>query len=209
VPTTKGIKRKAADAYHHGDLRQALVEAAAVAVAKDGVDALKVSALAQRLGVTDGAPFRHFESRLALLVAVAEEGTRRLVDRMNAAATGIEDPLEAERARGVAYVRFAVEEPGYFRTLIRAEVVAASPRLQDVAAASEKKLDAVLGRRHKGASSRELVFRSAGMLAGQALIYGLARMITDGLLGDVSADQAERLACEITGVLGVGLGAEQ
>ena len=47
------------------------------------------------------------------------------------------------------------------------------------------------------------------MLAGQALVYGLARMITDGLLGDISADQAERLAYEITGVLGVGLGAER
>ena len=209
MTTTKRIKRKASQSYHHGDLRKALVEAAAVAVTKEGVDALKVSALAERLGVTDGAPFRHFKSRLALLVAVAEEGARQLVDRMNAAATGIEDPLESERARGVAYVRFAVEEPGYFRSLTRAEVVAASPSLQQVSAASEKSLDAVLGRRHKGASSRKLVFRSAGMLAGQALIYGLARMITDGLLGDISADQAERLAYEITGVLGVGLGAER
>lgn len=209
MTTTKRIKRKAPEDYHHGDLRKALVEAAAAAVAKDGVDALKVSALAHRLGVTDAAPFRHFESRLALLVAVAEEGTRRLVQRMDAAATGIGDPLESERARGVAYVRFAVEEPGYFRTLTRAEVVAASPQLQEVSAASEKSLDAVLGRRHKGASIRELVSRSAGMLAGQALIYGLARMITDGLLGDVSAEQAERLAYEITGVLGVGLGAER
>jgi AcrR family transcriptional regulator len=203
------IKRKPAAAYHHGDLRQALVDAAAAVVAKDGVDALKVSALAERLGVTDGAPFRHFESRLALLVAVAEEGAGRMVERMDAAAAGIEDPLEVQRARGVAYVRFAVEEPGHFRVLTRAEVIAASPRLQEMSAAFETTLDAVLGRRHKGASSPELVFRSAGMLAAQALTYGLARMITDGLLGEITASQAERLAYEITGVLGVGLGAER
>ena len=113
---------------------------------------VEVSALAERLGVTDGAPFRHFESRQALLVAVAEEGTRRLVDRMNAAATGIEDPLESERARGVAYVRFAVEEPGYFRTLTRAEVVAASPRLQECVRGFGEAARRVLGRtKRKGA----------------------------------------------------------
>jgi AcrR family transcriptional regulator len=203
------LKRKPVTAYHHGDLRQALVDAAAASVAKGGVDALKVSALAERLGVTGGAPFRHFENRQALLVAVAEEGARRLVDCMDAAATGIEDPLEVERARGVAYVRFAVEQPGYFRTLTRAEVIAASPRLQQVSAALEKSLDVVLGRHHAGNASRRIALRSAGMLAGQALIYGLARMIIDGQLGDISADQAERLAYEITGVLGVGLGIEQ
>lgn len=201
------IKRKPPAAYHHGDLRQALIDAAAAVVAKDGVDALKVSALAQRLGVTDGAPFRHFGSRLALLVAVAEEGARRVVERMEAAAAGVEDPLEQQRARGVAYVRFAVEQPGYFRALTRAEVNAASPLLQEMTAESEKTLDAVLGRRSKGTSSPELVFRSAGMLAAQALTFGLARMITDGLLGEINAKQAEHLAYEVTGVLGVGLDA--
>jgi AcrR family transcriptional regulator len=207
MPVRRRIKKKSADAYHHGDLRRALIDAAAAAVARDGVDALKVSSLAERLGVTVGAPFRHFESRLALLVAVAEEGARRLVERIEAAADGVADPLEKQRARGVAYVRFAVEEPGYFRALTHAEVVAASPLLQQMAAASQKTMDEVLGRDHQGVSSPALVSRSAGMLAAQALTYGLARMITDGLLGDLSAEQAERLTYEITGVLGVGLGA--
>lgn len=207
MPVTRRIKKKPADAYHHGDLRRALIGAAAAAVARDGVDALKVSSLAERLGVTGGAPLRHFESRLALLVAVAEDGARRLIERMEAAAGSAADPLEKQRARGVAYVRFAVEEPGYFRALTHAEVVAASPLLQQMAAASQKTMDEVLGRDHQGVSSPALVSRSAGMLAAQALTYGLARMITDGLLGDLSAEQAERLTYEITGVLGVGLGA--
>ncbi|MDC3962468.1 TetR/AcrR family transcriptional regulator [Polyangium jinanense] len=207
MPVRRRIKKKSADAYHHGDLRRALIDAAAAAVARDGVDALKVSSLAERLGVTGGAPFRHFESRLALLVAVAEEGARRLLERMETAAGCALDPLQKQRARGIAYVRFAVEEPGYFRALTHAEVVAASPLLQQMAAASQKTMDDVLGRDHQGVSSPALVSRSAGMLAAQALTYGLARMITDGLLGDLSAEEAERLTYEITGVLGVGLGA--
>ena len=109
----------------------------------------------------------------------------------------------------MAYVRFAVEQPGHFRTLTRAEIIAPSPRLQPVSPALEQSLDVVLGRHHAGNASRRIALRSAGMPAGQALIYGLARMITDGLLGDISADQAERLAYEITGVRGVGLGFEQ
>ncbi len=205
MPASRRIKKKSADSYHHGDLRRALIDAAAAAVARDGVDALKVSALAERLGVTGGAPFRHFESRLALLVAVAEEGARRVLERMETAAGGVADPLEKQRARGIAYVRFAVEEPGYFRALTRAEVVAASPLLQLMSADSQKSMDEVLGRHHTGESSPALVFRSAGMLAAQALTYGLARMITDGLLGDISAEQTERLTYEITGVLGGGL----
>jgi len=205
MPERRRIKKKSADSYHHGDLRRALIDAAAAAVARDGVDALKVSALAERLGVTGGAPFRHFESRLALLVAVAEEGARRVIERMEAAASSVGDPLEKQRARGIAYVRFAVEEPGYFRALTRAEIIAASPFLQQMSDASQTAMDEVLARCHKGEQSPALVSRSAGMLAAQALTYGLARMITDGLLGDIGPDEAERLTYEITGVLGVGL----
>lgn len=198
--------RKPAEVYHHGDLRRALIEAAVKTIAQRGVDAVKVSDLAAHLGVTVGAPFKHFETRLALLVAVAEEGARRMVERMDTAATRETDPLEQQRARGIAYVRFAVEQPGFFRVVTRAEVVAASPLVQQLAAASEQTLDAVLGRHRRGAKSQEMVRRSAGLLAAQALTYGLARMITDGLLGDIDAKQAERLAFEVTEVLGTGLG---
>lgn len=198
--------RKPAEVYHHGDLRRALIEAAAKTIAQRGVDAVKVSDLAAHLGVTVGAPFKHFETRLALLVAVAEEGARRMVERMDTAAARETDPLQQQRARGIAYVRFAVEQPGFFRVVTRAEVVAASPLVQQLAAASEQTLDAVLGRHRRGAKSQELVRRSAGLLAAQALTYGLARMITDGLLGEIDAKQAERLAFEVTEVLGNGLG---
>ncbi len=201
--------RKPAAIYHHGDLRRALIAAAAKTIAESGVDAVKVSDLAAQLGVTVGAPFKHFETRLALLVAVAEEGARRMVECMDAAAARETDALEKQRARGIAYVRFAVEEPGFFRVVTRAEVVAASPLVQQLAAGSEQTLDAVLGRHRRGSKSPEIVRRSAGLLAAQALTYGLARMITDGLLGDIDAKQAERLAFEVTEVLGTGLGDER
>jgi hypothetical protein len=102
-------------------------------------------------------------------------------------------------------VRFAVEHPGYFRLFTRAEVLAASPRLRALAASQEALMEPILGRHHGGRVSRSVARRSAGLLAAQAMTYGLARMVTEGLLGEVSADDAEVLARELTGVLGEGL----
>jgi|GEM_PF-557921 len=197
--------KKPARPYHHGDLRRALLDAALDVVNVSGVDAVTMSGLSKSLGVSVAAPFRHFPTREAFLVALAEEGALHMVRFMAEAAARQTDPLEAQRARGVAYVRFAVVQPGFFRLLARPEIVAASEHLRQASAAQQALMDPVLGRHHQGPISTELTRRSAGMLAAQALTYGLARMITDGLLGDVSADDAERLAQELTGVLGEGL----
>jgi AcrR family transcriptional regulator len=205
-PAAKAPRKRAPRAYHHGDLRRALLDAALIVVRDHGVDAVRMNALAKTLRVSVAAPFRHFPSREALLVALAEEGAVRMVDAINAAVTAVGDahPLLREQARGVAYVRFVVAERGYFRLLARAEILALSPMLQSMSAAQESLMDDVLGRHHRGVRS-PLIARSAGVLAAQALTYGLARMITDGLLGDVSVDDAEVLATEVTNVLGEGL----
>lgn len=205
TPAAPRPRRRARTRYHHGDLRRALLDAARAVVAKDGVDAVRLSALATRLRVSVAAPFRHFASKDALLVALAEEGAARMVAAMTAAAAAAADPLEAERARGVAYVRFVVSEPGYFRVLARKEILAQSQELAQLASSQQALMEAVLGRDHAGANSRALVQRSAGLLAAQALTYGLARMVDDGILGDVDPDAAAALAVEVTDVLGRGL----
>lgn len=66
--------RKAA--YHHGDLREALIAAATAEVEEKGHEAVSLSALARRLGVSQAAPYRHFPDRDALLSAVATQAFR-------------------------------------------------------------------------------------------------------------------------------------
>ncbi len=61
-------------AYHHGDLKSALITAALAAVEQDGPDAVSLRDLAQSLGVSRAAPYRHFADRDALLAAVAAQG---------------------------------------------------------------------------------------------------------------------------------------
>lgn len=103
--------------YHHGDLRRALVDAAVERIAQEGVDALSLRAVARDVGVTHAAPYRHFESKAALLAAIAEEGREELNKRAWAAGEGIPDREEQILKMGGAYVRFAVEKPGHFKVL--------------------------------------------------------------------------------------------
>jgi AcrR family transcriptional regulator len=115
-----------ARAYHHGDLRHALVEAATALAARDGVDGLILREAARQVGVSPSAAYRHFPDRDALLATVAagvrEALARRMLREMAAAgdrgpATSPRDGPEAVarfRACGRAYIGFALDEPGLF-----------------------------------------------------------------------------------------------
>lgn len=106
------------DRYHHGDLRNALVEAAALAVNKGGVESLSLRGLARQLGVSQTAPYRHFASRDDLVAAVAQEGFTRLKQQLSDAPHGTTpDPRGRVIAQGIAYVQFALAYPGHFRVM--------------------------------------------------------------------------------------------
>jgi len=114
-------------AYHHGNLREALLERAAEVIATGGVEAVSLRALARDLGVSHAAPRRHFADRGALLVELAREGFRRSGEAMAAGAEQAgPDPVARYRALGRSYVQFAVEHPSYFRAINHPEVLASS-----------------------------------------------------------------------------------
>jgi AcrR family transcriptional regulator len=188
------------------DLRAALIDGAVDLAAREGVDAVLLSTLAKKTGVSSAAPFRHFKTRQALLAAVAEEGAQRMVAQMQAATEGAPDPVEAQRRAAIAYVRFAVENPGYFKVLSRAEMLRESPTVARLNAGVRAAREAAF-RMGSESLSAEVTARSTAHLAAQALVYGLARMLVDGHLGEVDGPTAERLAFEVTGVLGQGLAA--
>ncbi len=102
--------------YHHGNLRAELLAAAATAVASRGPDGLSLRELARGLGVTHTAPRHHFGDKRGLLTALAAQGYTELSDRLTEAG---DDFLEA----GVAYVRFALENPGHFAVMFRPDLV--------------------------------------------------------------------------------------
>src|SRR5262245_55878012 len=113
------VRRKAADAYQHGDLREALIQAGLKLLSETGVDGLGLRAAAQLAGVSHAAPYRHFRDKDALVAAIAERGFRLLTQAMRdeIARAPSRDVTSRLRAMGHGYVTFALTHPAYFRVI--------------------------------------------------------------------------------------------
>ncbi len=109
--------RKPRNAYHHGNLRQALVDQAVRTIQRAGVEALTLRDVGASLGVSRTALYRHFADKTALLAAVATEGFRALrvalQDSWDLAGHG----RAGFAAQGLAYVHFALANPGHYRVM--------------------------------------------------------------------------------------------
>jgi AcrR family transcriptional regulator len=112
------------DAYHHGDLRQALIEAASKVVDDGGAEALSLRELAAGLGVSRAAPYRHFADRDALLAAVAARGFEEINDCCEAALAAPGDGAARLKAICDIYVRFARARRGLFRLMFESDLLA-------------------------------------------------------------------------------------
>lgn len=113
-----------ARAFHHGNLRQALLDAA---LAAPDIEGLSLRQLATGLGVTPAAAYRHFASREDLLLEVARIGFTRLESRFAQAFDIAQPPADAAQAQGrfmrlaCAYLQFADDEPGLWRLIFGAQ----------------------------------------------------------------------------------------
>lgn len=194
------------DTYHHGDLRPALLDAAARLIRADGTDALTLRALAEAVGVSRTAPYRHFKDKADLLVAVAAEGFERLratLHAVDAASTTGLDPFEA---MGVAYIRFAVENPAHYRLMYGREALARRevPTLQTAADAIYDELVALIAARQASGDLRAGTPESLAYVAW-ATVHGLASLLVDGQMEQ--PDDIEALARLTTRTLLEGLAA--
>jgi len=112
---------KSGDRYHHGDLRNALIEAAVALVREAGPDAIVLREVARRVGVTANAAYRHFDGLPDLVEAVRQAGFDALsasmldeLGRLVATGDAPTDAIFRLRAVGRGYIHFALAEPGLF-----------------------------------------------------------------------------------------------
>ncbi|HTR76773.1 MAG TPA: TetR/AcrR family transcriptional regulator [Gemmatimonadaceae bacterium] len=104
--------------YHHGNLKQALVDAALEILYADGAAAMTLRAVARRAGVTQAAPYHHFADRDALLAVVAEVGFGQLLGALDQVrAAGSPNPRRTMQDLAVVYVRFAIDHPAHYRLM--------------------------------------------------------------------------------------------
>ncbi|MBL9013893.1 MAG: TetR/AcrR family transcriptional regulator [Myxococcales bacterium] len=199
------IPRKAA--YHHGNLRAALIKAALVEIAAEGPEQFSLRGVARRAGVSAPAVYRHFASKDDLLAAVAGECAERMGHAIGdaIAAAPPDDPLEQFRATGIAIVQFAVAHPAHFRAM---NVPGMYDRLPPEQRAAQdefvRQQQAALAKaQHDGYVAK--IPLDEVMLAANSAVMGLAHAIIEGRLGPVDAARATKLATDVTHVLGVGL----
>ena len=107
--------------YHHGNLKEALVEAARRFIAERGLGGFTLADAAKWVGVTPAALYRHFAGREALVTEVAFRGFDQLAERLGRALSGSGTPLERFTRMGEAYLDFAEKEPGYYAAMFSAK----------------------------------------------------------------------------------------
>jgi AcrR family transcriptional regulator len=164
-------------AYHHGDLRPALLQAAVDISEKQGLEALTLRALARRAGVSHNAPYRHFKDRNALLEALAADGFRAL-------GKALEE--KSGTSMGEAYVRFGLAHPARFRLMFGGSLrLSAHPALREASSLAYEALLSALRSRH------DLPDPEVAAAAAWSLVHGLANLLLDGHFERAMRDRAD------------------
>ncbi len=167
-------------AYHHGDLRESLLEAAAAQLEREGPSGLSLRKLGRQLGVTPGAPYRHFQDKDALLAALAARGFRALRAEM---ISGQEESMDGEerlKQAGIGYLRFATANPELFRLMFGWMPSHDVPELCEAGDAAFEALQTVLEQCEREGLLSGTV-REAGLLAWSA-VHGAAFLVIDDRL---------------------------
>jgi AcrR family transcriptional regulator len=169
------VKAGAKTAYHHGDLRAAVIAAGLKRLAAGDGAELGLRALARDVGVSATALYRHFPDKEALLDALADEGLRRLGALQTRAWAQAGGGAAGFRATGIAYVRFAHDEPALFRLSFTRQM---SERCEggqgDGSAVAYDLLRKGVGTMLPGAPDAD-----TAALHAWALVHGLAMLILD------------------------------
>ena len=166
--------------YHHDNLRQALIDEAFKMVHARGLEYLSVRELARNIGVSTAAPFRHFKSKQALIIAMAKVAAGDLRMSFERALKQVDalPPLEKFAALGRTYVQWAMREPVYFSVMNDPAALGDVPELYDDHRVTLSLMALQLLPIY-GNDPRRLALT---LIGARALVYGLARLASDGQL---------------------------
>jgi AcrR family transcriptional regulator len=207
--------------YHHGHLREALVEAGVELARTGGPNAVLLRAVSRQAGVSHNAAYRHFANQEDLLAAVAERCMTQLgllmIERSNqVTARGHVRPPQARlEAIGRAYIDFARTEPGWFRTAFSSARPhpADGPGRQPSRADNSDAEQTTSPYRILGARLDELVDvgaltsqrRRGAEFAAWSAVHGLSSLLLDGPLRDLPESQVEHAITTVLAAIGRGL----
>jgi len=179
--------------YHHGNLRQVLIDAGLELLEEGKVD-LTLRAVAKRAGVSHTAPYNHFDGKHGLLARIAIQGFEEL-ERTTENARGTAGPNAGDQlfATGLAYIRFGAQRPALYRLMFGPRRI--NTLSEEVEAAGFAAFEVLVRVMQDGVSSRE--FRDADPYASAftswALVQGMTQMVLDqnGLPGTKDHNEIE------------------
>lgn len=184
---------------HRAELHDAILDAALKIVLEQGLGALSIRAIAERIEYSAATIYLHFDSKEALLREVAREGFRRLHESLHAAAAAVsapDDPAATLRAVARAYLEFVLEHRAYFQVMF--DVLAAagmSGGAQPAVQPAEPGLRDILLELEQAAQHRQEAAGGSGLPIGAlATVHGLVSLYLSGRLGDVATTPDELLA---------------
>ncbi len=194
--------------YHHGNLRAALVEAAAERAAKDGPDAVSLREVARTVGVSHNAAYRHFAAREELMRAVAARALTEFGEAMQAyiAAASqdrdVESSYERFAASGRSYVAYATEQPQLFRAICAFPMGSVQPDT-DVTHPYQQLTERLDDLVSVGAITPER--RENAEIAACSAVHGFAMLVLDGPFRAASAVEREQGLAKVLRVVRYGV----
>jgi AcrR family transcriptional regulator len=182
-------------AYHHGDLRAALLGAAAELLEKQGAAGVVLREVARRAGVSHNAPYRHFPERDSLLAALAAEGFLLLSEQLK---------RHAGREMGEAYVAFALAHPHRFRLMFGGQLPLENyPALREASGQAYEALVAAFRERPDVADPAKAA------AAAWALVHGLSHLLLDGHFAEAAGRNPAKFVQEVLGAMRFAAGAQR
>jgi len=103
--------------YHHGNLRQSLINIGISHLKEKGAEKISLRALAREIGVSQTAPYRHFHDKKQLLAAIAVLGFTQLAEQTETEKANLSNPMEIMRAMAHSYISFAVNNAEIFKIM--------------------------------------------------------------------------------------------
>ncbi|WP_241566982.1 TetR/AcrR family transcriptional regulator [Hahella sp. KA22] len=168
--------------YHHGNLRNELLDKALAQLKQVGPDKISLRALAREIGVSQTAPYRHFADKNALLAALAAQGYRELQRVTQEAADAHNDPSQQLCHSGNAYIQFARDNPEQYK-LMFGPVIACPMDYPELAEAGSSAFQVILNIAAKGVSEGVFTDRDVSLIAHAAwsMVHGIASLWIDGM----------------------------
>lgn len=167
--------------YHHGNLRNELLDGAYAMLAEEGIQNLSLRKVASRIGVSHNAPYQHFPDREALIAALSERGFRQLIECIDDSLNQTRHQSTIDRILAVAhsYVQFMSEHPAYLEVMFGPYPHQNYPELSAVARTSFDRLVSLV---ESGQASGEIKTMNPREIAGTLwmTLHGVSTLFRPG-----------------------------